>query len=226
MKKEKKAKKDLPIINKEIKKELETYNPEDIDKKPNTEEDLLKLYGKYSLTMHSFVKTITEDSPVVLTNEVRALFGHLSAYRTNSIADRGELSGAYGHFRRYNLDILKILCDELDKSSMIWLKGHYHYNYKKVKNDFLSGFVNRYLLAQNLYLRAQLNEKVGSDTGHHNIFKEYHDAVKGYIDLCDYLAQYRKDIESARRKGIAKIVVLSAISVVCLIASVISILPF
>ena len=104
------------------------------------------------------------------SNEIRAILGHLSQYRmSNYNIDKNDLRKAYGHFRRLNLDLLKILCDIFNKNLYKILTQQYKYDLRNVKDDYLVNFDKKYITARRLYLKAQREESSGSDRNKHNI---------------------------------------------------------
>lgn len=118
------------------------------------------------------------------------MLGHLSEYRSSKINNREELHNVYGHFRRANLDALKIICDELDRSLLIILQKQYTYDYRNMYEKYLKEYSKMYFAAKNAYLEAQEKECVGSDRNTHNIFEFYHLATKQYILLKQFYEKY------------------------------------
>ena len=88
---------------------------------------------------------------------------------SNYNIDKNDLRKAYGHFRRLNLDLLKILCDIFNKNLYKILTQQYKYDLRNVKDDYLVNFDKKYITARRLYLKAQREESSGSDRNKHNI---------------------------------------------------------
>ena len=180
---------------------LVTFSPDLVNSQPNTEKDLMDLYLRFTDPIVMYARVMNEDTVFVLGNEARALLGHLADYRQIP-NNRKNLSDAYGHFRRLNLDTFKIICDELDAFHFNYLEKHYHYDYRGVNQDFLPTYAKKYFSAQNAYLTAQTTERTGSDRCSNNIIAKYHYAAKEYADLCYYLQDNKSGIEFAKWKEI------------------------
>ena len=92
---------------------LEEYDAEIINTAPKTEKELLGAYQFHADVLYQYVRSTVNHFMHAINNELRALLGHLSEYRVSETSPgKRDLEKAYGHFRRMNLDALKILCDE------------------------------------------------------------------------------------------------------------------
>ena len=184
---------------------LNSYSTNVINVQPFTERDLLERYFQYTDPLLEHVRLMTVDNVFVLGNEARAMLGHIADYRTNP-ENRKNLSDAYGHFRRLNLDAFKIICDKLDQFLFTYLKKHYHYDYRDVNHSFLTEYANKYFAAQEAYFNAQAHERTGSDRFSGNIINEYFVAAKLYVELFAYLQDNRKGIEKTKWITIIKLI--------------------
>lgn len=180
---------------------MKSYQPSVLNEEPFTERDLLVLHSKYADPLLYYVRLINSDNVFPLGNEARAMVGHLADYSLCP-NNRKNLSDAYGHFRRLNLDACKIICDELDSFLFGYLNKHCHYNYNHVNKDFLPEFTKQYYQAQKKYLTAQTTERTGSDRISGNIIEAYFSAAKSYADLFSFLQNNRFGIEFAKWKSI------------------------
>ena len=198
---------------------FESYDAATVEQRPKTEDELFDIYVTSTDPILDFTKDLLKLDTKALDNEVRAMFGHLSEYRLSDGKDRGELQKAYGHFRRLNIDMFKIICDEFDKALLHWLKKYSHYDYRNMKEDFLKALVQQYLKAHSEYLNAQQEERVGSDYNKHQIVSIYHSAAKQYIDVWRLLAQYKKQTVIVKIKRISKVAVSSAFTIAGIIWS-------
>lgn len=182
---------------------LNEFPPNIINEQPYTEKELLECYMSYTDPILIHIRKMGTDNVFVLGNELRALFGHLADYRLNP-TNRKNLSDAYGHFRRINLDAFKIICDKLDAFLFEFLKTHYHFDYRKINQSFLSQYVSKYFAAQKAYMKAQVSERTGSDRLSGNIIREYYDAAKYYVELFEYLQNNYAGLEFTKWKSIIK----------------------
>lgn len=214
----------LPIFDKKYIEIFDNYKSAVIEQRPVTEESLYNIYVENTDPILFFAKKLLRRKTVVLDNEVRAMFGHLSEYRLSDSTDRGELQKAYGHFRRLNIDMFKIICDEFDKAFLLWLKKYSHYDYRNIKNDFLESLVQKYLSAHKDYLKAQQEERVGSDYDKHQIVSLYYLAAKQYIDAWELLSKYKKQTAKVKNTRILKVSASSAVTVAGIIWSVCEVL--
>ncbi len=199
----------LPIFNERYIEIFENYKSAIIEQRPNTEDALFDLYVIYTDPILDFTKRLLQHNTVTLNNEVRAMFGHLSEYRLSDGEDRNELQKAYGHFRRLNIDMFKLLCDEFDKAFLRWLKKFSHYEYRNMKSDFLHSLVQQYLKAHSEYLNAQKQERVGSDFEKHKIIDMYYSAAMQYMLAWELLSKYKKQTIKIKWIRIAKVSVSS-----------------
>ena len=182
--------------NKEYVRQLEDflikdYSPGIINCEPRTERELLSIYQTHTVPLYEYICYMYSFS-FPISNEIRAMLGHLSEYRSSEIIKREELHNVYGHFRRANLDTLKIICDELDRSLLIILQKQYPYDYRNMYESYLKEYCEMYYTAKNAYLKAQEKECVGSDRNTHNIFEFYYSAAKQYILLKQFYEKYKK----------------------------------
>ena len=172
---------------------IKSYKTDIINCEPKTERDLLSAYQSYTVPLYKYICCLyTFAFPI--SNEIRAMLGHLSEYRSSGVINRRELHNVYGHFRRANLDALKIICDELDRSLLIILQKQYVYDYRNVYANYLKEFGRMYFDAKASYLEAQEKESVGSDRNTHNIFEFYYLASKKYILLKHFYEEHKKEI--------------------------------
>ena len=156
-----------------------------LDTKPMTEKQLLDMYADYTLPLYDYLDELF-GFPYAICNEIRAMLGHLSQYNSDKQLNRNELEKAYGHFRRVNLDSLKVICDELDRSlSPDWNKDT-KYDFRNYDKEYVKEFGKRLIDARNLYLKAQESESVGSDSEVHNVFELYYESAVKYIELKQY----------------------------------------
>ncbi len=206
------------VSSKELSSILDAYKPEQIDCMPLTEKDLYRYYEDFTDELLTFVRKMSDDNVFLLGNEARAMFGHLADYRLNS-KEKKNLQDAYGHFRRLNLDVLKILCNELDKTFIKYLKKHYQYDFRNTRKDFLFEYSEKYFDAQRAYLKAQIDERAGSDRLSGNIIFEYHEAAKKYLELFIFIEDKYKDLEKVKRTLILKYSVSFIISVLGIVLS-------
>lgn len=202
---------------------LEKYDPEVIDHEPSTLIELMQAYILYTDTLYQYLRIICSTYYDSLNNEIRAILGHLSEYRINNIGTKIELDKAYGHFRRFNLDALKILCDEFDRSFLIILKKQYKYDYRSSCLNYLNEFAMLYFKARNFYINAQQGESVGSDRGKHNVIASYYKAAKEYILLKRYYEKHKKEVLISKWKSIIKTIILSAMTLFGILVSIVDI---
>lgn len=171
-----------------------------LEEKPYTEKEFWYKYQRYADLLYAYARINIDDFMQGLTNEIRAMLGHMSEYRGNDgTLHKNELEKAYGHFRRFNLDVLKIICDEYDRWLSEKLYNLSQYDLRNVHKDFLKQYSMQYFQARNAYLQAQQQEKVGSDREVHKIIELYYVAVKKYILLKRFYEQYQKRINSKLR---------------------------
>lgn len=184
---------------------LESYDTNVLNTTPKSEKELLNMYQKYTDVLYQYLRLCIDDFMHALNNEIRAILGHLAEYRTiPETRDKRNLDKAYGHFRRLNLDALKILCDEFDRGLSVNLKKQYSYDYRDVCVDYLKVYAERYFKAKHLYIEAQQKERVGCDRDVHNIIELYYVAAKEYILLKKFYDEKKKDILKTKRRLIIK----------------------
>lgn len=177
----------------------------ELDTKPMTEQQLLRMYADYTLPLYEYLDRLF-DFPYAICNEIRAMLGHLSQYNSDKQSNRIELEKAYGHFRRVNLDSLKVICDELDRSlSYNWIKDT-KYDFRDYQNNYIKEFGERLICARNRYLEAQKSESVGSDSGIHNVFNLYYESAVMYIKLKQYYLKHicDKDYKKIKKGTVIK----------------------
>lgn len=182
---------------------VEKYNPNTINICPKSADELYGYYRAYTQVLLDCVLEEIKTLPYVLTNEIRAMVGHLSEHNTKTDLSNYELQKAYGHFRRLNLDAMKILCDELDKGFSDFIFKSHKYPYYKVEEGFMASYAKKYFEARQLFLDAQFSEGVGSNYMA-NVYETYFDAVKKYIELQRYYLGNLKEIKKIRRKTVMK----------------------
>ena len=179
---------------------LDKFDPLLLDCAPETEKELVFMYEAHSDILYTYLQHVINPFLKTLCNELRAMLGHLSSYRLdNPHQTKRELDKAYGHFRRFNIDALKILCNEFDRSLSRELEKQYSYDFRSIVKDYLEEYSRRYFWAKNLYLLAQQEERVGSDYQKHNLIQLYHNAAKEYICLKRYYMRWKKQIIRKRR---------------------------
>lgn len=183
---------------------LTQYKPDIINSQPSNEKDLLNIYYSYTDILFQYVRNYTERFINPITNEIRALLGHLAEYRiSDQRSTKIDLEKAYGHLRRINLDLMKILCDEFDRSFSKIQKAQSRYDLRNMKNDYTLTFGKKYFNAKNLYINAQKEERLGCDSHTHNVYDLYFQAAKEYIELKRYYQKYKNDIIWIKTKTIA-----------------------
>lgn len=179
---------------------LKDFDADAINQKPQTEKELYQYYAQYTDILVQYLRLKVTSILRPLTNEVRALFGHLTDQNTEEQIDHRELEKAYGHFRRLTLDSFKILCDEYDNFLSQKMASQYRYNFNSVNVNYLKDYSSMYISAKEAYIIAQQAEKTGSDsTGEENVIKLYHTACKKYIELKRHYCNNKKKINRVRR---------------------------
>lgn len=199
---------------------VEKYNPDIINICPKSADELYGYYRSYTRVLLDCVFEEIKTLPYVLTNEIRAMVGHLSEHNIKIDLSNYELQKAYGHFRRLNLDAMKILCDELDKGFSDFISKLHKYPYYKVEEGFMASYVKCYFEARKLFLEAQFSEGVGSNYKV-NVYETYFKAVKKYIELQKYYLDNFNEIKKIRRKTIIKQTVALAWSLVNIAVSLV-----
>lgn len=215
------------LISKKVAKaenNLLRYDFNRINVHPDTEKELFSYYKDIYIYLYNYYEALIGDVSFVLSNEIRAFYGHIIEYRVaeqNDERDIINLNKAYGHFRRLNLDTFKLLCDEYDKFFIQYLNSRSKYNYNDVKYNFLKNYSIMYLEARKKYLEAQNSERLGSNSPN-NVYKLYFEALKKYSKLRECYSEYHKRIDRKRRWIIVGKVFSLCTSLACSIASVIS----
>ena len=199
---------------------VEKYNPDIINNCPKTADELYGYYRVYTQVLLDCVLEKIKILPYVLTNEIRAMVGHLSEHNTKIDLSNYELQKAYGHFRRLNLDAMKILCDELDKEFSDFISKSHKYSYYKVEEGFMASYAKCYFEARQLFLEAQFSEGVGSNYKE-NVYETYFKAVKKYIELEKYYLDNLSEIKKIRRKTKIKRTAALAWSLVNIVVSLV-----
>lgn len=191
-----------------------------LDKAPSTEKELLGMYVNNSDVLYLYLQENVNPFLLPLSNELRAMLGHIATYRiANPNETKRELDKAYGHLRRFNIDALKILCDEFDRSLSRELQKQYTYDFRDVCANYLKEFSAQYFRAKHLYLTAQVEERVGSDYNVHNLIELYYDAAKEYIELKCYYQEHKAAISRTRRYVIAKRIVCALMTMFGIVVS-------
>lgn len=96
-----------------LKEFLLKYDYEKLETPPCSIKELSMYYLKYTDPIYAAFREVIDFSPLVIDNEIRATLGHLLEYDDTNSEDKN-LEKAYGHFRRFNIDIFKLICNELD----------------------------------------------------------------------------------------------------------------
>lgn len=192
---------------------LKEYNYDEINQKPFTEKQLYQYYQKNATLFLRYYRKVMGEPSFELSNEIRAMLGHLADYRLKEESLKTNLEKAYGHFRRLNIDAFKILCDEYDKFFSKELSRFYKYDFSEDTASFLEKYLKFYFKAREQYLEAQNAEDVGSNNTN-NVYKYYFDALRAYIELKDYYLKERQTVIVRKRK----IIIFKAISIVASIA--------
>lgn len=215
----------------ELIERLKQFDPALLDVAPKTEKDLMAMYTKHSDILYAYLRETVNLLSIPLTNELRAFFGHIAAYRTANLKQsKRELNKAYGHFRRFTIDALKILCDENDRCFVQILKQEYTYDFRSVSKDYLEQFSQKYFQARRLYLDTQVQERVGSDYEVHNLIELYYRAVWAYIDLRIYYQKYKQQVVkikfwiSVRKR--AKVIMMAVGIISSLCGLIVYLVPF
>ena len=179
---------------------LNNYNYGQIDILPDTENQLFRYYHDNAILLLNYYHEVMSEPAFELTNEIRAMFGHLVDYRLKTDPLRENLQKAYGHFRRLNIDAFKILCDEYDKVFSQKVTNLYKYDYRSVAANYLRTYLELYFEARNLYLDAQNNESLGKNSN--NVYEYYFKALVAYIKLKNYYIKNKEVVEKRKRKSI------------------------
>lgn len=181
---------------------LHEFDIQQVDTTPFTEEELYRCYANNTDKVYQYLRLTVVTWLFPLSNEIRAMLGHIADYRICDVNDdKRNLEKAYGHFRRLTLDAFKVLCDEFDLSLSLHLRKEYSYDYRMVCTDYLKQFAEKYVIAKNLYIKAQSEEKLGADQGKHNVIEMYHAAAKEYILLNQFYQEKKQAIIAVKKKA-------------------------
>ena len=173
-----------------------------VDTPPSTEAELYQCYCDNTDYLYQYLRKVVGNWLFALSNEIRAMLGHMSDYRVSPGKKREKnLDKAYGHFRRLTLDAFKVLCDEFDKSLSRQMRQQYSYDYRDEYKNYLGDFAQQYVIAKQEYLAAQCLEKLGSDRDEHNIFELYYGAACKYIKLKQFYQQNKACILKVQHKA-------------------------
>lgn len=188
-----------------LEQKIKTYDASLLNVRAKNAPELYSYFYHNSDAIYQYVRLLIAGNEFAASNEIRAMLGHLaeSELNCNSVS-RHELQNAYGHFRRMNIDVLKILCDELDKALSLWLQKHYHYDYRKQDEEFLPTFSESYVSAKRKYKEARLLESIGSDSKSNkfNVIELYYQAAFAYIDLFGFYRRRHEMIEKKKWRTI------------------------
>lgn len=199
------------------KKFLKVYRPNAIIQ-PKTELELYKMYNDMVVPLIDYYVSVMGEPEFVLSNEVRAMLGHLVDYKLTNDGLKENLEKAYGHFRRLNLDAFKILCDEYDKYFSKCITRFYKYDLRNIDCKFLNDYYSHYFNARNAYLDAQKHESLGRNSN--EVYERYFFALREYIALKNKYLEKKKILE---RKRLHSIIFKSISIVVSLLCSAITI---
>lgn len=194
-----------------------------IDTKPKTEYEFLQYYANNTDYLYQYLRVVVDNQIFVISNEIRAILGHLSDYNVFPDGTKKDLEKAYGHLRRMNLDAFKILCDRFDDALFKKLLNNSKYDYRDLCPTYIKEFSAKYFNARKLYLQAQEQERTGCDSEVHNIIKLYHNAAKQYIKLKQYCDKNKHNVFKIKMKVKAFKVVAFLIGGISLLSSAITI---
>ena len=205
---------------KNLNEALQKYDYKLLNVCPMTMNELYGYFCEHINPIFNAVRKLFNDNIACVENEIRAFFGHISDYVISQYDSRKNLEKAYGHFRRINLDIFKIICNELDKAIIGWLVDHYQYDYREANSSFLSTFAQEYFEAKKLYTAAQIKERVGSNSDVQNILKIYCEAAHGYVSVLVYYHENKNVIEKAKNLECLKKVGAAAFYLVGIVSGI------
>lgn len=195
------------------------YKPEKIAKCPKTEDELYSVYSEMGNLLLDYYNLVMGEPAFELSNEVRAILGHLADYNEQGDDLKENLKRAYAHFRRLNLDAFKILCDEYDKVFSKLIVKFYKYDLRTAAADFLKKYYTQYFQARDKYLCAQKKESLGKNCD--EVYGLYFEALKSYIQLKNtYLGKKKK----LKRKKICSVTCQIGSIIVSVICSTISLI--
>ena len=195
------------------------YDPKEIAKYPKTEDELYRMYSKMGNLLLDYYNLVMGEPAFELSNEVRAILGHLVDYNKQTDGLKENLKRAHAHFRRLNLDAFKILCDEYDKVFSKLLVKFYRHDLRAVAADFLKTYYKQYFEARGQYLSAQNEESLGKNDS--IVYDLYFEALKRYIVLKNTYLEKRKKLKRGRIRSIACQAGSIIVSAVCGIISLI-----
>ena len=179
---------------------LNSYDCDIVNQKPCDENVFWDMLFNYTISLYNYTRNCFDSQVFAVANEIRALLGHMSDYAMSLGKDRRNFEKAYGHFRRINLDLLKILCDEFDKAIALFIDQCYKFDLRNVDSKFLETLLTNYVKAKEAYIDAQKNERVGSDSDQ-NIIELYFTAAKGYGDTLLYYIKNKDIVKKAIKKA-------------------------
>lgn len=211
---------DLESI-KDIKKHLNSYDYIKLETPPKNANELLSYYYIYTDPVYSSLKNLLDCFTFVVDNEIRAMLGHILDFDSKNRDDKN-IDKAYGHFRRLNIDIFKILCDKLDLFYNNWLEQYYKYDFRGCNATFLQKLGDKYYKAKKQYTVAQTQERVGSDRLHHRILELYSTAALSYIEMLEYYAANYKTIKSIKIVSNMSMIISVILNLIMLIAAVLT----
>lgn len=204
---------------------LKVYDPKVVNTQPSTEKALLDIYYDHTDILFQYVRENTAAFLDPITNEIRALLGHLAEYRiSDQRSTKRDLDKAYGHLRRINLDSLKLICDEYDRRFSIIQESQARYDLRNMKDDYMKRFGEMYFKAKTLYIEAQKQERLGCDSHTHNVIELYYNAAKEYILLKCYYEQYRSKINKIKAKNILKNIFFGALAIFGILSTILKFL--
>lgn len=204
-----------------LKNAVDCYDSSKLESAPKTDRELFDYFLSNTDKVYNGLRNLLNRSGLVVDNEIRAMLGHILDIDINNSNDIN-LEKAYGHFRRLNIDIFKIICDEFDKFYNDWLNKHYKYDFRNVKGNFLKEFAVIYYHAKKYYTIAQLNERTGSDRMHHSVLSDYSKAAGEYIKMVYFYLQYRNEIERVKHCTDIKRICSYIFDAFCVITSLLS----
>lgn len=182
---------------------LNKFPSDKINEQPKTEQDLLSLYCEYSDLLYQYVRCVIKPYLYPLNNEIRAMFGHLAECKISPTSTtKLDLEKAYGHFRRLNLDLFKLICNGFDQTLSKKMKKQYRYDFRNSCSGYLKEYSSRYFEAKRLYINAQEEERLGCDSDKHNVILLYYKAATEYIKLKQYYQENKCMVIKTKMKSI------------------------
>lgn len=171
---------------KEFEISLNAFQPETLEI-PITKPEQIYVYYNSIESLYTWLRNAYGSDLQSIENEIRATLGHMSEYES----DHENLQKAYGHIRRMAIDVLKILCNGLDKEFEEWIITHAEFDYNTQDNLYMPMYVKMYNQARKEYLDAQMKENMGSNRNNH-IIEKYYKAAKSYGKLYEYHINKRR----------------------------------